>query len=123
MKISGLTTALNVMNQVRDKKDAGDGGTGQNAYENQFQKRKNDSERREASEEDVQEALREFAADPAAQSGITASAEGSGPGLRIVLRDGSGQALRQMSGDEFVRMRENARGDSRPRGKLLDQKF
>ena len=81
-------------------------------------------ERNTASEQEVAAAIESFAQDKDAQkSGIRAEVEGAGPGLKVFLKDSSGSVLRQLSGLEFVQMREAAASDSRVRGKLLDQKL
>jgi len=57
----------------------------------------------------------------AALQGLKAAIEGSGPGLRVTLKDGTGAVVRQFTGEEFVRLREAAAGTNR--GKLLDKKL
>ena len=53
--------------------------------------------------------------------GIEAEVQGTGPGLKIVLKDGSGATIRSLSGEEFLRLRE-ATHDVRIAGKIIDQK-
>jgi hypothetical protein len=79
----------------------------------------------------IDEALESFKTDAAAQaSGLSATAEGSGPGLKVSVKDCNGTTLRQFSGEEFLRLREAANGPAPGalptglrRGKLLDQKL
>lgn len=124
MKITPLTNAFSTLNQVRDRKE-GEGGTGQNAYENLFQKRKeDDAEQKLADEAEVKSAAEAFSAESETKhSGVIATTEGDGPGLRVVLSDAAGHRLRQMSGEEFLKMRERSSADSQKRGKILDRKY
>jgi hypothetical protein len=43
------------------------------------------------------------------------------PGLKVVLKDGSGSVIRLFSGEEFIKMHE-AIQDGRISGKIIDQK-
>lgn len=73
-------------------------------------------------DETVNAAMATFQSDQQTRAqGIAAEVHGSGPGLRIVLKDGSGATIRSLSGEEFLRLRE-ATHDVRISGKLLDQK-
>lgn len=94
------------------------------------EKKKDDSEKdsetftREefVAEEKLNSALSDFGQDSGSiQNGLSASAQGYGPGLRVTLKDGSGAIVRQFTGEEFVRLREAAAGSGR--GKLLDKKL
>ena len=70
----------------------------------------------------VTSAVDAFGADTAtASNGLSAEVEGRGPGLRVTLKDGRGAVVRQLTGEEFVRLREAAAGTNR--GKLLDKKL
>lgn len=92
----------------------------------QHDQQKSQEQREElaVSEDRVNQAIDAFANDPQTQAnGIQATATGTGPGLRVVLKDGSGAVIRQLSGEEFVRLREELSGDSHSRGKILDQKL
>ena len=69
-------------------------------------------------------AIEVFSEDKQAQeSGLMVTMEGQGPGLRVLLKDGSGAVIRQMTGDEFVKLRETVSKDPHSRGKILDQKL
>lgn len=69
-------------------------------------------------------ALDGFRAEQAAfKNGLEASVAGTGPGLKVVLRDRAGNVVREMEGQEFLRLRDAGSGDSRGRGKILDQKL
>ncbi len=52
--------------------------------------------------------------------GLIPEVQGTGPGLRVTLKDGRGAVVRQFTGEEFLRLREAATGN---RGKLLDKKL
>ncbi len=74
--------------------------------------------------QEIEKAVGAFGEDVQARaSGLSATAEGSGPGLRIVLKDSAGSVVRQFTGEEFLELRKVAGKDSRARGKILDQKY
>ncbi len=79
-----------------------------------------DQESIEVTDESVASALEAFSQDQDLKSkGLRAESLGQGPGLRIVLKDGSGRVVRQLSGEEFLKLREALDR----RGQLLDQKI
>ena len=79
-----------------------------------------DQEPVEVTDESVANALEAFSQDQDLKSkGLSAESLGQGPGLRVVLKDGSGRVVRQLSGEEFLKLREALDR----RGKLLDQKI
>jgi hypothetical protein len=81
-------------------------------------------EKRRFSEQEVAQAVEAFAQDQQAKNnGLQVLAAGSGPGLKVVLKDGTGNVVRQFTGEEFLRLRESASKEGRSRGKLLDQKL
>lgn len=101
------------------------GGAGQNAYQQNQKKKDQDSSEFEkhVSEAKVQEAIHSFADDDKNKGlGITAAQEGSGPGLRVVLKDNQGGILRNISGEEFLKLKEAASSGNKS-GRLLDQKI
>lgn len=76
--------------------------------------------------EQVQAAMDAFSEDEqAVAAGLKVEREpGAGPGLKIIVRDGTGAVLRRFSGEEFVRLRETAGGPSlHAPGKILDRKL
>jgi hypothetical protein len=76
----------------------------------------------QVTDENVNAAMATFQADQQTQAqGIAAEVQGTGPGLRVVLKDGSGATIRSLSGEEFLRLRE-ATHDVRISGKIFDQK-
>jgi len=56
-------------------------------------------------------------------SGIQASIQGSGPGLKVVLKDGKGAVIRQFTGEEFIELRKMTENEDRKNGKILDLKL
>ena len=127
MKIGGLGSIIHFPGTVSDRverhpgtQDERDQGKGdENASQNP-----KDGETSQRFEEQMNEAVEAFQKDPQAQaSGLSATKVGSGPGLKVVLKDGSGAVVRQISGEEFLRLREALTTDKRSRGKILDQKF
>jgi hypothetical protein len=119
VKVNPLSEAFRFFESRVQKKDDAEG---KNRRE-QSQQQKRDQEP-EASYEQVQAAVDAFGGDAQTQAnGLTASAVGGGPGLRVVLKDGSGAIVRQFTGEEFLRLREAATKDGRVRGKILDQKL
>lgn len=100
-------------------------GGGQGAYERQ-QKKKDQGEAEEfehiVDDETVQAALSAFADDSVNKTnGISASVEGQGPGLKVILKDAGGGVLRAVSGEEFLKLREAVTQGKRS-GRILDQK-
>jgi hypothetical protein len=130
VKISRIAEAVPFLNRVREKADSGDHPGGE---QRQSQKDARDEQadaqsgRREFDEKLVGAAVEAFRSDTHARAqGLQADVNGSGPGLRVVLRDGNGAVVRQFTGEEFVQLRQAASssgGDLRHRGKLLDRKL
>ena len=126
MKISPLSEAFRFLNRVREKQDGQGHGNGGNSSQQGKQEHKNSEDHPsfEASLEKVGAEIEAFQTDAQAQSnGLNASMVGSGPGLRVVLKDGSGAVVRQLTGEEFLRLRAATAGDVPVRGKILDQKL
>lgn len=100
---------------------------GENGREQYSRQQKQDGEGESSPDEKKQkfeQALQSFKDDPQTQaSGISAETEGSGPGLRVVVKDSSGVVIRHFTGDEFLKLREAVGPDKKGRGRLLDQKF
>jgi hypothetical protein len=123
MKIQSYQTIQPMFGKVSDASAEKQGGSGQNAYEQQ-KKRDNEEEQKKLLENPValEAAIDGFSEDETNLAhGIRASAEGSGPGLRVVLKDPHGGILRSVSGEEFLRLRE-AVSSGRKSGRILDQK-
>jgi len=135
MKIQSLQKTIHYAVGVREKFDGQSSQKegGQNPQFEQHQQDASQQEREaevahrkvsEPNEAKVNEAVESFQADILAQSnGLSASVIGNGPGLRVVLKDGSGAVVRQLSGAEFLKLRESGSKEDRTPGKILDQKF
>lgn len=88
------------------------------------QEQNQNSDTIEVTEEKVAQAIEGFQSDAQAKNnGLSAQKEGSGPGLKIVLKDAKGNILRSLSGEEFLKLRESLSGDQVQPGKILDQKL
>ncbi|MGK5084510.1 hypothetical protein WDW37_14540 [Bdellovibrionota bacterium FG-1] len=131
MKIAGFNNIFRLPEAVSAQKNEGEGGSGRNQYDpNQTRKDdpQKDSEKKRADQEldpqVVDQALASFQADSTMQSsGLSAVVEGTGPGLRIAVKDVNGTILREFSGEEFLKMRDSKTKGSPNRGKILDQKL
>ncbi|HUP55954.1 MAG TPA: hypothetical protein VM598_00775 [Bdellovibrionota bacterium] len=121
MKITSLPEIFRFTNRVQEKPD------GQSAHDGSQQndpERKKEEEAAEATPEELNAAIATFQADPQTrEAGLTAEPVSGGPGLKVVLKDGTGSVVRQFTGEEFLKLREAASKDTRMRGKILDQKF
>ncbi len=108
---------------VHEKKERGDSQrkhseTGDLGNEGSF------SDELEEEEKKLSQALEDFEAESQEQShGLHASVLGSGPGLKVVLKDPSGKVIRQLSSQEFLKIRESSHPHEKAAGKILDQKF
>jgi hypothetical protein len=129
VKIIPLTDTFRPFNRVERKDDA-EGGAQEQGHSKKNQKDPQEGPARGSfsdnldGQEKVKQALSAFSSDTQAlANGLTASVTGSGPGLKVILRDGTGAVIRQFTGEEFLRMREAASQDGRNRGKILDQKL
>jgi len=124
MKIQAGSPVYVTQDSVRTKRD-GQGGAGQQHYEQQSKRDQRGEEDPEEAKKKVAAAVESFSSDQQAQaSGIQAFVENSqGPGLRVVLKDCNGTVVRQLSGEEFLRLREATANGSPRRGKILDQKL
>ena len=126
MKVNRLTEKLGFFaNAVRRKED--DQPTGQDRRQQQEQgkdgKDQKFDEVLEVTEKRVDEAIAQLNHDAQALShGLTANIEGAGPGMKVILKDGTGATIRQFTGEEFLKLRQSA-GATGARGKLLDRKL
>ena len=143
MKVGGSSAVAWSATRVQEKTEGdaqgqnsqGHGSQGQNASDDSTPKK--DTSARAISAyfrpktsvvdpEQVQAAMDAFSEDEqTVAAGLRVEREPSaGPGLKIVVRDGSGAVLRRFSGEEFVRLRETAGGPSlHAPGKILDRKL
>lgn len=127
MKVGALTEALRYISQVREKPDGGSSHQreqGRRDKREEHDRREGEAAPHDVTASEVETALHAFAVDSQAQAnGLTAVTSGTGPGLRVVLKDGTGAVVRQFTGEEFLRLREAVTKDHRTRGKILDQKL
>jgi hypothetical protein len=132
MKVNPLANAVQYFSRITRGEKVEEKGTPEQANRDSSRRHsQKDSEKenqqnaeREASPEEIAKAIDAFAGDTLATSnGLHAEVEGAGPGLRVVLKDVSGQVLRQYTGEEFVKLRDDTQKDQRTRGKILDQKL
>jgi uncharacterized FlaG/YvyC family protein len=112
--------------RIGEKADTGSsqsGGQGQNPYQKPHEKEE-DQPTFKVTVDEVSKAIDAFGSETAAvQNGLKASLRGDGPGLKVVLKDGSGAVIRQFTGEEFLKLREEVAKEGRSRGKILDQKL
>ena len=121
MKIQSMNGTFGYSPQVREKND---GESAKQDSSHQQEQSNPDESGKKASPERVNEAIESFQTDSLALAhGLSASVEGHGPGLKVVLKDGSGSVVRQFTGEEFLKLREAAAKDVGSRGKILDRKF
>jgi uncharacterized FlaG/YvyC family protein len=131
MKIQSWTGNLGYFGSVREKQEGAQGGYSrssgdQKKKESEHQQEMSDSnfEDENPSQEKMSEAVKEFSSDSQAQlNGLSASLEGSGPGLKVILKDGTGQVVRQFTGPEFVQLRNSVPKEGHSNGKILDRKL
>ena len=120
MKVNNAPQITQIFERVTGKPQDKQGGAGQNAYERQQKKEERHQE--QPNEFEVLQAVESYGVDDVNhEHGITATPDGQGPGLRVTLKDGSGGVLRNVSGEEFLKLREAVRNGSRS-GRILDQK-
>lgn len=124
--VSPLNAAVESLNQLREKRD---GSRQQQGGQTGQEKKQQDSGEQELSSDEMKEkltsAVESFSSDAQAKAnGLSASlAENAGPGLKIVLKDISGNVVRQFTGEEFLKLRGTSAGTFPKRGKILDQKY
>lgn len=130
MKINFYPQVTALFNRVSGKSEDKREGAGQNAFErnpkNQKENEKPEEFQALVSEEvkdgDVKEAIEAFGSDPLNRGqGISASVQGQGPGLKVVLKDASGGVLRAVSGEEFLKLRQSLK-QGRRSGHIVDEK-
>ncbi len=125
MKIIPLTAAIQSFERLKPKSvDADAGGSQGGGYGQQQKKNDQEGSREELTAKEVDQAAEEFQNDAQNQaSGISATVVANGLGLKVVLKDGSGAVVRQLSGEEFMKLREATTQGTPGRGKILDQKL
>lgn len=131
MKIHSLTSSgAGYSYRVVDKEDTQFSGQSPDHKSDQESKKSFEEEFDEAMEltaQKLEEAVDSFQSDSLTQANkLNASVCGAGPGLIVVLKDESGGLVRQLTGAEFLRLRDAANKagkDGQIRGKILDQKL
>ncbi len=122
MKINSYSPIPQSFGRIAEATNDKQGGAGSNAFERQGKKEKKEEPEFEATMEAVEAAVDTYSDDETNLShGISASAEGNGPGLKVVLKDATGGILRSVSGEEFLKLRE-AVNSGQKSGRILDQK-
>ena len=124
VKVLSIADQLRFPQKIREK-DSADGQSRRDSQQDKKdQNAKDESGKKPVTFEDVERAVTEFDGDAQVQGhGLIATAVGQGPGLRVVLKDGSGAVVRQFTGDEFLKLREAAVEGTPNRGRLLDRKL
>lgn len=123
MKIYNFPQVSAVGSRVKERDGDKQEGAGKNAYQqNKKDQQKEDNQPSEfqVQVEDVQNAI-EALNHTEVETGVHATVEGDGPGLKVKLTDGAGGVLRTVSGEEFLKLREAISGGKVP-GKILDKK-
>lgn len=130
MKINRLGSALSSLAPLRTRdsqREKNSSGHQQNSDQDGPDERATEDSQdlnQSFDEKELRAAIESFGREPIGQSsGLHAEADGEGPGLRVLLKDVTGTTIRQMTGDEFVKLREATRIEPNGRGHLLDQKF
>ena len=123
MKVRPTSEAFQPFQRVSEKQDK-DGFSGQSRDQSQDRREKGQGEEIAPTFSEVSSAIESFTEDKnARENGLIVTMQGQGPGLRVLLKDGSGAVIRQMTGEEFVKLRETVSNDPKARGKILDQKL
>lgn len=131
MKIQSLPVGLTTSLPIKEKQDGGGGGNSPDFSQEQKRKQQELNQQEASTEveeeigtEKVNQAVQSFQKDEQALSqGLSASIEGNGPGLTVVLKDSSGGVIRHFTGPEFVRLRRATSQGGRIPGKILDRKL
>jgi hypothetical protein len=61
--------------------------------------------------------------DKFAQTGMRVEMLETKAGLEVRLTHADGKLIKNMSAEDFIKLRDSSVGDQKPRGKILDQKF
>jgi len=122
MKVNTYSNnVVQMFDRLKAKSADKDGGSGSNAHD-QNKKENDNKEEFEVTMESVQKAIDDFTSNEMNLThGISASQDGSGPGLKVTLKDSSGGVLRSVSGEEFLKLREAIHSGAKS-GRILDQK-
>ena len=122
MKVNSTSNVIRLFQGDSSRKERGQ--QDQNPKKDQEQKKDQRESDPQAFEAQVNAAVYSFGLDLHAQNqGLKAETAGHGLGLKVVLKDGMGAVVRQLSGEEFLELRQAASGENKKRGRLLDRKF
>ncbi|MBI2607067.1 MAG: hypothetical protein HYW49_13415 [Deltaproteobacteria bacterium] len=81
-------------------------------------------EREAPNREDLEKAVVEVrASEPFTKTGMGAEVVPTASGLSVRITHASGNLVKTMSAEEFMRLREHSAAETGERGKILDQKF
>ena len=126
MKIYGPSELFRYVDRVQARGD-GNSSQGQQGRNKRHSGHENGEEKKDetpVNDENLDAAIASFDSDQQARAnGLHAERTGTGPGLKVVLKDTNGEVVRQYSGDEFLKLRDNSSRDFKARGKLLDRKL
>lgn len=90
----------------------------------QYQQQNQKEEKREFTKDELEKAVKDMEADPNfSKSGLHAEIVTTKDGVKINLTHASGNKLKTMSAEEFLKLRDSAHHEDSSRGKILDQKF
>lgn len=125
MKIASLPASGTFSSLVKDKHPSQEEKKRQDQQQNKEGEKERESDRDpESFASEVKAAVRAFSGDVhAIAQGLKAEEVGTGPGLRVVLKDGMGAVVRQFTGEEFLQLRDAAQQGTGTHGKLLDRKL
>lgn len=124
MKVSGTPNITAYLDRLRKTEASDDQGRKHKGHDPEKEKKDESSqeEPKKFDPSEVSEAALKFSEDAhSGPDGLKARVEGVGPGLRVTLRDGQGAVVRQLTGEEFMRLKEASQGQAR--GRLLDKKL
>jgi uncharacterized FlaG/YvyC family protein len=124
VKTNTISNKLQIFSQkVNDKGSASEFSQQFNQKNEQENKKEEEKEQLVVSDENVSHAIEKFSKDEElSQHGIQMSMVGTGPGLKVILRDGSGAVIRQLSGEDFLRLKQLTDKDTHKHSRLLNTK-
>lgn len=124
VKVNSLGFIHSYISKVRLKQEEHSSDQGHPQHHPSEQDQSNSEQNSDSQLEELHQALSEFQNDQQAQAhGIQASQLNTDSGIKIVLKDSSGVVIRQLSGDDFIKLRQSNTQEPRVRGKILDQKL
>lgn len=94
----------------------------QNQDDQKKQKQEEPNKKVNVTDQEVHQALETFGNQKLSQE-LDATAQGSGQDLKVMLKDKNGKLIRQMTGAEFVDLKQTLEKQGAAIGKMLDQKL